>query len=173
MMRKGILEVGVIRSSHGVPPGFTAHVTIPERLLAYFKRDNPWLSPNADTIPFSALKGVPLSISRGFLTEITNSCHLAGFSPSILCVGSSRALARMWARQGKTVAILVGPDPKAEEKEECCYKPMEGSGSKAERIFITYSEREISVVAQTFLQFSEDYIEEVDEDEAAAMEENP
>lgn len=152
-IRNGIVEIGVIRTPTFVPPIFHAPLSINEQLMVVYHRKNPWLSPDMLDIPVTALEGVPLSISQGFRKKITDMCLEAGFHPHLRSVCTSRAIALMWASRGTAVSIIVAVSSQDQENETMCCRPILGKDLSTKRSFAVLKERQISAVAQLFLDF--------------------
>lgn len=100
---------------------------------------------------FQALKGIPLSIPKGFRGRFTDACLDAGFAPDFICVSSSRTIAKMWAEDRQTAAVLVAHD--AFDEGEFCCRPIQGNELRTQRCFAVSRERILSSVAETFLKF--------------------
>lgn len=152
-LKNGIIEVGVIRTPTVVSPMLRASISIEERLMVVYRRENPWLSADLERVPISALKDVPLCISKGFRKKISDSCMEAGFNPYLLSVSASRGTAIMWAERGTAVSIIVAKSTEEQETEMLCCRPIEGESMLTRRSFVVYKERLLSSVAQTFLDF--------------------
>lgn len=152
-IKNSLVEIGVIRTPTFIPPIFDTPVSITEQLMVVFRRENPWLSPDLATIPISDLVDIPLSISRGFHTKVTDMCLEAGFAPHLLNVCTSRAVALMWASRGTSVAIIVATSSQDQENEMFCCRPIMGKSMSTKRSFATLKERQLSAVSKLFLEF--------------------
>lgn len=153
LLKNGIIEIGVIRTPTFVPPTLRAFISFEEHLMVVYRKENPWFSPDMEEVPISALRDVPLCISKGFRQKITDSCLEAGFSPNFLSVSSSRGMARMWAARGTAVSIIVSSSTDDQETETLCCRRLTGREMSTHRSFAAYKERLLSSVGQTFLDF--------------------
>jgi DNA-binding transcriptional LysR family regulator len=153
LLKNGIIEIGVIRTPDYVPPMLRASISFEEHLMVVYRKENPWFSPEMKEVPISALEGIPLCISKGFRQKITDSCLEAGFSPNLLSISSSRAMARMWAARGTAVSIIVSSSTEDQGTEVLCCRRLSGREMTTRRSFVAYKERLLSSVGQTFLDF--------------------
>ena len=153
MMKNGIVEVGLIRTSGEINPLLEVAATVEERLTAVFRRGNPWLSSAVSTVPLKMLRDVPLSVSRGFRKRLEDACTEAHFTPNLLAVGTSRAATLLWAERDAAVAVVVDSNTEPHEIGELCYRPLAGNRMQTRRALVTLSERPPSAVARIFLDY--------------------
>lgn len=158
MVKKGTVEIGVIRMPAVVPPIFDTSLCFKEHFMIAFHKQGPWLSEKMENVPFSELDGIPIATSRGLLKKVTDSCLEAGFTPHYLSVSSSRSKAFMWSTRGAAVTIFVGQLEKESPNPEICYRPLKGKNMDTQRSFITLKERKLSAVANLFLDFCKNHI---------------
>lgn len=152
-----IVEVGIIRTPTPVPAMLEVSIPIAEQLMVVYSRNNQWLSPDLETVPISFLEGVPLSISYGFRNKITEVCTEAGFVPNFINVCTSRSTALLYSARGNAVSIIVGSLKNDYQDDNFCCRPLEGKGLSTQRSFAILRGRELSAVAQTFLEFSSNF----------------
>lgn len=153
LLKNGMVEIGIIRTPAHIPSILNVSLSFEEKLMAVYRKKNPWLEEEMESIPISALKGIPLSIPRGFRTMIIDACMEAGFSPNLLSVSTSRVTTLMWANRGAVVAIVTAADPKEQETKNVCCKPIIGNSLSTRRSFVTLKDHQLSAVAKKFLEF--------------------
>jgi DNA-binding transcriptional LysR family regulator len=152
-LKNGIIEIGVIRTPSFVPPMLNAPISFGERLMVVYRKENPWLSPEMEEVPITALEGVPLCVSKGFRQKISDSCMEAGFHPNFLSISASRGTALMWATRGTAAAIVVSARTEDQETEDLCCRVLSGRAMSTRRSFAVCKERPLSAVAHVFLDF--------------------
>lgn len=152
LIKNGIIEIGIIRTFHEIPVYLTPLYEIPERLMVVGRKDTLWF-PVKDKIELFTLKDIPLAISRGFQTTITEACLRSNFTPNILSVSTSRNHALTWARNGDAVAIVTSDDPAAYESDTMFCRPLSGE-MMSRRTFAAQKDRTLSAVAARFLDFA-------------------
>jgi DNA-binding transcriptional LysR family regulator len=154
LVKKGTIELAVIRTPADLPAIFKVPLSMKEQLLVAFHKQSPWLSPAMDTVHFHELDGIPLCTSRGIEPQITDNCLAAGVTPHYLCISSSRSKALMWCQRGAAVSIYVGQPKKDTLDNPVCHRPLVGKNTETRRSFIALKERDQSAVAQLFLEFT-------------------
>jgi DNA-binding transcriptional LysR family regulator len=154
LIKNNTIEIGIVRTPSPINPLFKSYKAVEERLMAVFHKNNPWFSARVKSIPIQKLKGVPLSISRGFKEKIREIFSEAGFSPNLLSVSSSRPTTLMWAKQGKSVGIVTTTSSEILETEVLVCRPLTGGDMSAKRSFIILKEHNLSSVAKSFLRFA-------------------
>lgn len=153
MLQEGTIEIGVIRFP-SISPMIRVILAMNEQMTAVFHRNNPWLSPDLESIPLKLLDGIPLSMSKGFFHQkILVDCMVAGFKPNIFSICNSRAVALMWASRGSAVSI-ISSEPRADSPDNpMCYRPLQGSNMSTQRSFVVLKNKQLSITAQNFLDY--------------------
>jgi DNA-binding transcriptional LysR family regulator len=154
LLQNRIIEVGIIRTPVYINPAFTAYNAVEERLMALFHKASPWLSPDLAEVPVTYLRGVPLSISRGFQEKVHELCRAAGFVPAVLNVCSSRVTNVLWARHNQAVALITTSCASKLETRVLRCRPLAGGDVLARRSFAILKGRPLSPEAQSFLNFA-------------------
>lgn len=157
----GAVEVGIFRMfeniSSTIRSELDVHFYIKEKLTLFYRDENPWFQPNLDHVPISALKGVPLSISKAFKERLTYACLKEGFSPDYMSVCSTRVAARRWAYDGTAVAIhSCSVIPKEDGYHYCI---LDGEDASMRLIFATLSDQQLSPTSALFLDFAKKYLQ--------------
>lgn len=166
LLRSGLVEVGIVRTTGLLPADLEAVLKTEERLCVYCCYQNPWIAPQETAVPVSALQGVPLAVSRGFEPLLTDVFQRAEVQPEILSVATSRNNPMMWARAGAAVAVIcAGPAEELDNGEVFCRPlvsedPLVAQELASARSFITLRGRDLSASAQKFLQFSRGFLQE-------------
>lgn len=154
LLKNNIIEIGLVRTPSYINPIFKSYKGVEETLMAVFHKDNPWIPTNIDAIPIKMLKGIPLSISRGFQNKVFEICSEEGFSPNLLSISSSRPTTIMWARMMKAVGLITTTSHKILETDILRCRPLTGGDVLAKRTFTVLKKRELSSVAKSFLNFA-------------------
>lgn len=163
MLRSGIVEIGIVRTSGALPPDLSESLTINQRLCALCSYSNPWISPDEREVPLSSLCGAPLAISRGFSGLIEEVFARANMKPDIMSVSTSRSNPVMWAKAGVAVAVICAGDSDNTDDSETFCRPLTADDPliaerlRATRSFITVKGRTLSAAAQRFLDFSKSH----------------
>ncbi|MEA5039593.1 MAG: LysR family transcriptional regulator [Clostridiaceae bacterium] len=153
LIKSGIAEIGLIRTS-GVPnPILETVLTVEEHLTAVYRRGNPWLSSAIREVPLRMLRDVPLSVSRGFRKVLEDACTELRFTPNLLSVGTSRAATLLWAEQNAAVAIVVDSDMEPHQNGDLCFRPLRGNQMQTNRALVVLKNRRLSAVAQIFINY--------------------
>ncbi len=156
LIRDGIIEIGIVRLPGTVPSYLETWFTIHEQLTATYLPETQWLPPDTDVISIQMLENVPLSTTKGFVGRITSLCENVGFSPNLLSICSSRALASMWAHEGAAVAILS-------DESDAIYpglttKPLLGTGAQSTRAVVTKKGEQLSSIGESFLTYCQNWL---------------
>lgn len=164
LLRNGIVEIGIVRTSGALPPDLSEVLTLNQRLCAFCCYNNPWITPYDRDVSLTSLRGVPLTISRGFAGLVEEIFARADMKPNIMSVSTSRSNPVMWAKAGVAVAIIcAGKSDNADDAETFC-RPLSADDPiiterlHATRSFITVKGRILSAAAQHFLSFSQNYL---------------
>jgi len=153
LLKNGIVEVGLIRTSGEVNALLDTWLTVDERLTAVYRRGNPWITSAVREVPLKMLRDVPISVSRGFRKPLEDACIELRFTPHLLSTGTSRASTLLWAERGDAVAIVVDSQREAHETGEMCYRPLTGSRMATCRALVTLNSKQPSAVARIFIDF--------------------
>jgi DNA-binding transcriptional LysR family regulator len=154
-LKSGVSELGIIRTPARAPAYLRTLLKYGEHMMVLYRRDNPRFSPGAGEISVDALRGVPISIPRGFRDSFTELCLSRDFTPEYLCVSSSRSAAGMWADDGRTAAILVGS--RAYDDGQLCCRPLAGEGTDTFRTLAALKGARLSSVSESFVDFCKNY----------------
>lgn len=164
MLRSGVVELALIRSTTLLPPDLTKHVSVRQQQCVYWKKGSPWFDEKAETISLQELQGVPLAISRGFENTLRELFQRAEIDVEVMSVSTSRFTAAMWAESGAMAAIVCLERADSLESETMCCRflqsddpALEGSLS-AVRSLVSIRGRVISAAASRFLRFSESFL---------------
>lgn len=156
----GIVEIIIFRIFDNIyqtlNPDLDILFTIDERIMLYYSNDNPWIDPGQSSIPISALKGIPLSVSKSFKERITYACLKEGFSPNFFSVSTTREAARIWAKNGAAIVINSGNKLVAENGYGCCF--LDGENVSIKLVFAVLKKKRLSAVTQTFIEFCKKYL---------------
>ena len=161
LLRSGIIEIGIVRTSGALPPDLIEALTVNQRLCAVCRRDNPWVAPDARSVTLSDLRNTPLAISRGFADLAEDLFARANIKPDIMSISTSRSNPLMWAKAGVAAAIICAGESDSTHDAETFCLPLESDDPviserlKATRSFITVKGRTLSAAAQRFLSFSQ------------------
>lgn len=161
LLNNGIIEVGIIRASGSDYPTLSSALTLSEQMIAVYPRENPWLAPGLKKIPISMLKDVPLSISKGFRKILTNAFVKEGLTPNFFCVSTTRVATLMWMEAGVAVAVVPSSLRYDYGKEGYCCCPVGDAPLSIDRSFAYLKGRKLSVMAETFLEFSKNMFSEI------------
>jgi DNA-binding transcriptional LysR family regulator len=156
-VEKGDIEIAVLRINTSRTSRFNIPLFFKERFMVAFHKEGPWLSEDWTEIPITELSGLPLCTSRGIEKRLTECCLEAGFTPHYLSISSSRSKALMWSIRGTAVSIYVGTPPKRAPAPHLCCRPLLGKNLDTQRSFVTSKKRDLSAVAQLFLEFCKEY----------------
>lgn len=154
LLKDNIVEVALIRTPSYVNPLFRSYKGVEETLMAVFHKDNPWLSPNLDSININLLKDVPLSVSRGFKQKVLDVFSDADITPVLLNVCTSRPTTIMWARMKKAVGLVTSTSANILETDILRCRPITGGDMSAKRSFTILKKHNLSSVAKSFLNFA-------------------
>lgn len=161
LLRSGIVEIGIVRTSGVLPPDLREALTFSQRLCAFCCYNNPWITPYGRDVSLTSLHDAPLAISRGFAGLIEEIFARADIKPNIMSISTSRSNPVMWAKAGVAVAIIcAGESDSADDAETFCRPliaddPIIMDRLHATRSFITVKGRTLSPAAQLFLNFSQ------------------
>lgn len=161
MLRNNIIEVAILRMQANTYPLLKSVAVIKEKLMVVYSQDNPWLPANLKTIPLLMLKNVPLSITKGIRRLVTEACSEAGFKPRFINVSTSRVSSLIWTQNGKAVAVIAGSLLDYKSDDLYC-RPLDSEAMSISRSVIYQKGRELSLIAQTFLDFSKKHFVEED-----------
>lgn len=168
LLRTGVIEIGIVRTSGLLPPYLEEMQVFPERLCVYCCYNNPWITPYDSEVPLSSLEQVPLAISRGFSDLLRDIFDRANVHPVIMSVATSRNNPVMWAKAGAMIAIICTGDAASFNDAEAFCRPLTAddpviaSELRATRSFIVAKDRMISAAAQKFLCFSKQHFMSTD-----------
>ena len=151
LLKDNIIEVGLVRTKPSMSPQMRTITTMSEQMMAYYHRDHPLLNAKMERVPISLLKNAPISIAKGFRENFSSACQYEGFSPNYLNVCASRYISQFWVADKETVAVIVAHSPF--DSGEYCARPIVCRNSITRRSFVVNRERELSAVAQTFIDF--------------------
>lgn len=155
LLRKGIIEVAFIRTPIHINPIFRSFGGIEENFMAVYRKRNPWLPQDVESISIQQLKDVPLSISHGFKERVEQMFNEAGFEPKILSINSSRTTTLLWARLGKAVGLVTTTSFKNLELTSAMIcRPITGVNTIAQRSFVTLKDANLSAVTKSFINFA-------------------
>lgn len=163
LLKDGVIEVGIIRTSRILPPILTAHLSFTEQMMVSGRRDNPWVSPDQEEIHLEELKNIPLSITPGVYKRFTDACQRSGFTPQILSISTSRTNALMWAEHGHAFAVITTDNAAQYETDALFCRPILTAKGCVDRNFLctravtTLKEGNRSAVALHFLDFCRQY----------------
>lgn len=155
MLRTGVVEIGFIRLPEAFYPnikligGTTAHTAV------VFPRDNPWGQiDDGAPLTLKDLRGIPLSITRGFQNSLMQAFHDANETPKFFCISSSRSGSLVWANNGMAAAIVIMEDLEAAQTKTTFGKPLYIPGEdKLTRSFVIRNDRPLSQTAERFVSF--------------------
>lgn len=160
LLRSGIVEIGIVRTSGALPPDLKEALGFRQRLCAFCCYNNPWITPYGRDVALSSLRDVPLAIPRGFTSLIEELFTRADMRANIMSISTSRSNPVMWAKAGVAVAIICsGSSDNADDAKTFC-RPLTADDPiiieklQATRSFITCKGRTLSAAAQRFLSFS-------------------
>ena len=159
MVTDGIVEVAFVRSPDRLPAPLEALISMPEHLIILGKKGNKWIDPKKDYVDIKSLRGVPLSIPRGFAPLITDECLRAGFRPDLLSVSTTRYTTLFWARMGESLAIIPNDDPKKFESDTMICRDLGRKHFKSSRSLIHSNDRELSAIARQFIDHCQSLFE--------------
>lgn len=160
MLRAGVVEIGIVRTSGVLPPFLEEQIGIQQKLCVYCCYNNPWITPYSKTVPLSSLDQVPIAISRGFEALLSEIFARAGIAPVVMSVSTSRSNPMMWAKAGAAVAIICTNDRETADDAESFCRPLQSNDPVIQkelittRSFITAKGRGLSAAAQRFVDFS-------------------
>ena len=160
LLRNGLIEVAVIRSSPVLPSDLEKQISIAQKLCVIFRRDRPWFQETDTVLPLRALDAVPLAVSRGFEGLLRDLFVRAEIRPEVMSVSTSRSMAVMWARTGAMAAVVCTEEPAALEDQNCRCLPLGSDDEYIARLlqpvrsFVTLKHRLLSPAAKHFLAFS-------------------
>lgn len=163
LLRNGVVEIGIIRTSFALPPDLGEALQLKQRLCAFCCYNNPWITPYDRDVPLTVLKDVPLAVSRGFTDIIEDIFARCNIKPNIMSISTSRSNAVMWAQAGVAVAIICAGKADNNDDAETFRRPLTSDEPiiqeklQATRSFITVKERTLSAAANRFLTFSKDF----------------
>ncbi|MDD3396003.1 MAG: LysR family transcriptional regulator [Acidaminococcaceae bacterium] len=148
----GFTEIGVANAPLFEPEKFDIHFTLQENLAAIFTKKAPLLSPDKENLALADLAKLPLCLSRGCSTLFQEFCRKEQMKPNILSINTTKLAAIAWAKQGIGVAIApIGHD---EDMDSALYyRPLNNPGLVVAKTLVTVKDRELSPVAQKFLDF--------------------
>ncbi len=165
LLKNNIVEVGIVRTSGLLPPDLQEQIRLKQKLCITVRRDNPWISPYAQTVSLTSLVGVPLAISRGFEGTIRDVFQRADIEPMLMSISTSRMNPMMWVHSGAAAAIVCTGDAAAGEDEEIIcrelthFNPDVASQLLASRSIITEKGRRLSAAAERFILYSKRFFQ--------------
>lgn len=163
LLRNGIVEIGIVRTSGALPPNLSDALTLNQRLCAFCCYNNPWITPYGRDVSLTSLRDAPLAISRVFAGLIDEIFARADMKPNIMSISTSRSNPVMWAKAGVAVAIICsGESDNTDDAETFCRPivaddPVVTEHLHATRSFITVKGRTLSAAAQHFLSFAQNH----------------
>ena len=157
-LKNKIVELAIVRKAGLIPQELSAAYRTTDPLMAVFKRNSRWLKDEIEEIPIKALKGVPISVSKGVRHIVKTVCEEEGFEPEFKCVTTSRQTALMLGYAGEAISIVpVHAAADYETKEYCC-RPFGNESMKIERDIYYLRNTRLSAVAQLFVEFYVKYM---------------
>lgn len=154
LLKTGVIECAIIRTPEFLPPVLEAVHTVEEQFYAFAASDASFLSLSAEQLLVSELKGVPLSVPRGFQGLITACCQSHDFEPDLFSVSSSRNTTLLWARLGRAVALLSCDPTSSGPEGELIRIPVIDPMLTARRSIAVLRGVRLSAVCQAFLTCS-------------------
>jgi len=104
MLRKGIVEVGIVRTPFPTAP-FECLYVEPEPMTAVMTPELAWEEGNSP-IGISELARRPLILYRRFEAMIREACGLAGFEPEVFCLNDDARTTLLWAKAGLGIGLV-------------------------------------------------------------------
>lgn len=149
LVKGGMVEIGLARGPFKISPELEYLYEARERFAAVCSKNAPWLAGEGP-IELSALKDLPICITRRFETLFSETCLNHGFSPHLLCVGSLLMNSLSWARAGLGIAIVPRSlfDPLRDEGMHG--RMILEPSMVTSRAMVTCKDRRLSAVAQQF-----------------------
>lgn len=159
LLETGVLDIGFLRLNDEIAAYMNVLFSIPEKLMAYYTPDNPWIDPDIKSIDIAELKGVPIAAPFGLTKKLDSLCSKMQFSPYYLCIAATRGQAIMWSLNQTAVTLLIcSPHTLFRGEGLCsCEVTVYGEPVTAQRAFVTYCKQPLSTPAKVFLDFSKNY----------------
>lgn len=104
MLRKGIVEVGIVRTPFPSAP-YECLFVDPEPMIAVMAPKLAWQGGTAP-IEVGELEGKPLILYRRFEAMIREACGAAGFEPEIFCLNDDARTTLLWAKAGLGIGLV-------------------------------------------------------------------
>jgi DNA-binding transcriptional LysR family regulator len=159
LLKNEVAEVGIVRLPGMTPAFLTEQLRMEQRLCAYGRRDNPWVSPRAGSVAVSSLEGVPLAISRGFGPTVDEILRREDVAAKIFSVSTSRMNPMMWAGEGAAIAVICAGEASQEEDGEMFCLPLSSEDADTEKLLhahrsvVTVKGRGLSAAAERFVDY--------------------
>lgn len=162
LLSSDVVEIAILRAS---PASYSSllrsEITLVEKLCVVYPRNNNWgLTEIEPYITLSSLEGVPLSYSKGFRNLIREQFAKEQVNLNTFSVSTTRETALTWAHQNCSVAVVpcASADFYTSEEYFCCQLGREPI--PIYRCFSYLRGKKLSLVAQSFLIFAADWLDE-------------
>lgn len=147
--------MAIIRTPAYIPPFLDVTETMKECFYAVSCRKSPYLRDEGEAISMRRLEGIPISVPRGFRSLVTETCRRNNFEPVLFSVSASRKATIMFAEMGRAVALLSSGDKIPFFGDAVICRKIEDEEMIARRSVVTMREKNLSAVAEGFLEHVE------------------
>ena len=160
LLRTGVAELGVIRSTGLLPPDLTEHFSVRQQQCVCWNIDAPWFDRHAEQVSLDELEGVPLALSRGFERSLRDLFQRSGVNPQIHSVSTSRSTAAMWAESGAMAAIVCLENAESFETSVRLCRPLYSDDTilsqslSAVRSLVSVKGQFMPATAKHFIQYA-------------------
>lgn len=125
MLRRELVDVGMVRLTGAPPTGTRELFSMPERPCILSPADNLWLTADHEGIMPAELRDVPLCVDRENCDALMLLCAEAGFTPNLRCVADTQEQLRLWPARGLAAAVVLRSAHDHPERQFCC-RPLLG-----------------------------------------------
>lgn len=162
LLKDGVIEVAIVRTPRYIPPFLCVSSTKKEQFYAIVNDDSPFFNHGEIEITMEQLRGLPLSVPRGFQKLVADCCSACDFEPFFYSISSSRNAALMWAKAGQAVAILSSGSKMALQQDGQRYLLIRDPEMSAQRSIVTLRSGSTSSITKCFLGEASHYLEETE-----------
>ena len=103
MLRKGLIEIGIVRTPFKQEAFDCTFLPEEPMVLAYAGNDP---KPEKDTLAIGDLEGLPLIVYRRFNQLLLDVCEGRNVTPSIICRNDDARTTLLWAEAGLGYAVV-------------------------------------------------------------------
>ncbi|WP_058303058.1 LysR family transcriptional regulator [Gorillibacterium timonense] len=150
MLRKGIVEVGIVRTPFPSAP-YECLFVEPEPMIAVMTPELTW---SGDTAPIEIgeLEGKPLILYRRFESLIREACGLAGFEPEVFCLNDDARTTLLWANAGLGIGLVPESAIRIAGSGNLIVREIKGEALKTRIAAIWMKDKYLSAPARKFVE---------------------